>query len=178
MGFTVCELLASARSSGGLSFRSLPGVCLHRQTRGTPHPALPLRCLAKSTLGGRDGATLDGGESQTTESDTYEPHAVDKLLMDAAPKTGKAHRCPTAIGPTWHPQKYSESALMAPAGGRSASGRALIGSQVDVRLRGKTESTAARAHSAFGSMQYSTSARQQDCVRSRSGNRLMNCPAI
>ena len=33
--------------------RSLPGVAC-KATRGTPHPVLPLRCLAKSTLGERD----------------------------------------------------------------------------------------------------------------------------
>jgi len=39
-------------------FPEPPGVCLHRQTRGTPHPVLPWQCLAKSTLGGRDGRII------------------------------------------------------------------------------------------------------------------------
>ena len=54
-----CELLASARNGGGRVSGRLPGVCLHQQTRGTPHPALLKQCLAISTLGGRDGTTID-----------------------------------------------------------------------------------------------------------------------
>jgi len=54
-GFTVCELLASAHSGGG-RVSGASRVLLARQRRGTPHPALLMRCLAKSTLGGRNGA--------------------------------------------------------------------------------------------------------------------------
>ncbi len=38
-----------ARSSGrAVSPGRLPGVCLHEQTRGTPHPVLLKQCLAKA----------------------------------------------------------------------------------------------------------------------------------
>ena len=38
-----------ARSSGRtVSLGRLPGVCLHEETRGTPHPALLKQCLAKA----------------------------------------------------------------------------------------------------------------------------------
>ena len=43
----------SARSSGRAVLPGrLPGVCLHRQTRGTPHPVLLKQCLAKAPSAG------------------------------------------------------------------------------------------------------------------------------
>ena len=86
-GFTVRELLASARSGGG----RVPGasrVLLARQQRRTPHPFLPMRCLATSTLGEQDNAKIGSDGDLSNESDTYEPCAGGKLLMGAAQNAG------------------------------------------------------------------------------------------
>ena len=52
-GFTVCELLASAHSSGGLGFRSLPGAWL-RATRAGRRIPLRLWLVSGDALGERD----------------------------------------------------------------------------------------------------------------------------
>ena len=61
-------------AEGGVA-RCLPGVCVHAQTRGTPHPALLMRCLAKSTLGGRNVTKVSASKRQSTKIARYAPFA-------------------------------------------------------------------------------------------------------
>ena len=83
-------------------FRSLPGVAC-KATRGTPHPVLPLRCLAKSTLGGWDGGTINAGKRPSNESDRYPERAVGKLLMHTMFKIEKVPRTqPVSVQPGIH----------------------------------------------------------------------------
>ena len=59
-------------------------MLLARQQRRTPHPALPMRCLAASTLkrtGRKDSNPVK--ENQSNESGSYEPWAVGNVLMGA-----------------------------------------------------------------------------------------------
>ena len=64
-------------------------VLLARQQRRTPHPALPMRCLAASTLkrtGRKDSNPVK--ENQSNESGSYEPWAVGNVLMGAMQTAG------------------------------------------------------------------------------------------
>ena len=66
---------------------------MHRQTRGTPHPALPMRCLAKSTLtrtGRGDRARANGCVKPNP------PAIVDSLVIE----TGVAAAAPVGNAAT------------------------------------------------------------------------------
>ena len=84
----------SARGGGRAVLPDASRVLLARQQRRTPHPALPMRCLAKSTLKADGTARIlilvMGPVKQ--KSDTYQPCAVDKLLMGAAQTVRQARR--------------------------------------------------------------------------------------
>ena len=53
----------------------LPGVCVHAQTRGTPHPALLIAMPRESTLGGRNATTIGASKRQSKEIARYAPFA-------------------------------------------------------------------------------------------------------
>ena len=91
-GFTVCELLVSARSGGGRDSGASRELACIAQTRGTPHPVLPSDASRRAPSSERDAATLVAVNDQSNESDTCATRVVGKLLMGAAQTTRQAPR--------------------------------------------------------------------------------------
>jgi AhpD family alkylhydroperoxidase len=89
-GFTVCELLASAPSGGGLGSGASREL-LARQCAGRRIPLCPCDASRRAPSSERDTATIVGSKDASNESGGYARWTVGKPLMQSARKMHK--RC-------------------------------------------------------------------------------------
>ena len=81
----------SARSSGRAVLPGrLPGVCLHRQTRGTPHPVLLKQCLAKAPSAGGTSRIIILDAIASNIFRRYPRNAVDIVSMKRGARRQRA----------------------------------------------------------------------------------------